>query len=227
MIKEDYRSIFENSIEGICQTTPEGRFISVNPAIVRMLGYGSPEDLISSVTDVATQIYVNSEDRREMQSILEQEGQVIGFETQLYRKDGCVIWVSITSRTVFGSDGELLCYESFINDINKRKQAEQELRGTSERHRLLMEATPDPVTVYDRQGRVIYVNPAFEDTFGWSLDELKGKRLDFLPSHEAEKTRRAVECAMNGERVRLQSQRLTKDKRLLDVHILVAEEKHT
>ncbi len=219
MINEDYRSIFENSIEGICQTTPEGRFMSVNPAMVKMLGYDSPEDLISSVTDLAKQIYFNSADRKEIQHTLEREGQVLGFETQLYRKDGSVIWVSINSRTVFGSDGALLCYESFINDITKRKQTEHELRGTSERHRLLMEATPDPVTVYDRQGRVIYVNPAFEDTFGWSLDELKGKRLDFVPSHEAEKTRRAVERAMKGERVRLQAQRLTKDKRLLDVHI--------
>jgi len=140
-----YRSLFENAVEGISHSTPDGRFIRANPALARIFGYDSPEDLISSITDLATQTYVHSEDRKELRRILEEEGQAIGFETRLYRKDGSVIWVSINSRSVHASTGELLYYESLVTDITKRKQAEQALQESLERYRLLMEATPDPV----------------------------------------------------------------------------------
>jgi len=214
-----YRSIFENAVEGIYQSSPEGHFISVNPAMSHIIGYHSPEEMISSIRDIASELYVNPEDRSVFRDALNKEGRVVGFVTQYYRKDGSIIWISENAREVRNTDGKVQYYEGSLLDITQRKLAEQGLKESLQRYELLMEASPIPVTVYDPQGRVTYVNPAFEDTFGWSLEELSGKRLDFVPPHETEKTLDAVKRTLQGERVMIESQRLTKAAGLLDVQV--------
>ena len=214
-----YRSLFENAVEGISHSTPGGNILMANPAYAQILGYDSPDDLISSVTDLAVMTYVRPEERKRLQRMVEQEGQALGFETERYRKDGSVVWVSVNSRTVHDSDGNLLYYENLITDITHRKEAEQALHESLERYKLLMESSPVPITAYDQEGMVTYVNPAFTDLFGWSFEELIGKRLDFVPPHEAEKTLDAVKRTVAGERVLIDSQRFTKDGKVLDVQI--------
>ena len=214
-----YRSLFENAVEGISHSTPDGRILMANPAYARILGYDSPDDLISSVTDLSAMSYVHPEERKKLQRVIEEEGQILGFETKRYRKDGSVIWVSINSRTAHDSAGNLLYYENLITDITHRKEAEQALQESLERHKLLMESSPVPITAYDQKGKVTYVNPAFTDLFGWSFEELVGKRLDFVPPHEAEKTLDAVKRTVAGERVLIDSRRFTKDGKVLDVQI--------
>ena len=214
-----YRSLFENAVEGISHSTPDGNILMANPALARILGYDSPDDLISSVTDLAAMTYVCPEERKRLQRMVEQEGQALGFETERYRKDGSVVWVSVNSRTVHDSDGNLLYYENLITDITHRKEAEQALQESLERYKLLMESSPVPITAYDQEGKVTYVNPAFTDLFGWSFEELVGKRLDFVPPHEAEKTLDAVKRTVAGKKVFLDSQRFTKEGKLLDVQI--------
>jgi PAS domain S-box-containing protein len=120
-----YRDIFEHAVEGIFQATADGRYLSVNPAFARMCGFSSPEEMIREVTDIARQIYVDPEDRRKVKALYEHLGLVRGFETQFRRKDGGVIWVSITARAVRGESGKLLHYEGTIEDITDRKQAEK------------------------------------------------------------------------------------------------------
>ena len=220
--EQKYHSIYANAVEGIYQSSPEGYFISANPTMAEILGYDSPLDLISSISDVAEELYVNPQDRDIFRKTLDKEGKIIGFETQFYRKDGSKIWISNNARAARGLKNEVLYYEGSLLDITKRKQAEHALKETLERYQLLMEASPDPVTVYDPTGNVTYINPAFEETFGWSLEELLGKRLDFVPSHEAEQTGVAVKRTLQGERVTMESQRLTKDKRLVDVLLSAA-----
>jgi len=214
-----YRSLFENAVEGISHSTPDGRILIANPAYARILGYNSPVDLISSVTDLAAMSYVHPEERKKLQRVIEEEGQALGFEAKRYRKDGSVIWVSINSRTVHDSDGKLLYYENLITDITNRKKAEQALQESLERYKLIMEASPVPITAYDQEGKVTFVNPAFTGIFGWSSEELVGKRLDFVPPHESEKTMDAVKRTVAGERVLIESQRFTKDGKVLDVQI--------
>ncbi len=126
--EEKYRSIFENAIEGFSQSTPEGRFISVNPAFAKILGYSSPEELISNTYDIAGQFYVNTEDRLRYQQILEKAGSVNNFEFKVQRKDGSQIWVSNSTRAIYDSNGKITRYESNVNDITDRKQAEMELK---------------------------------------------------------------------------------------------------
>jgi PAS domain S-box-containing protein len=124
--EEKYRNIYENAVEGFYQSIPEGRFVSVNPAFVEMLGYDSPEDLISNISDITTQYYENPEDRKRFMEILEKQGMVENFEFQAKRKDGSKIWVSNSTRANFDSEGKTVCYQGIVLDITERKQSEQE-----------------------------------------------------------------------------------------------------
>lgn len=124
--EEKYRSIFENSVEGIFQTTPDGRYLSVNPSLAKMYGYDSPEEMIDSVTDIERQQYVDLEDRQTLKNLYDTQGFVEGFETQLYRKDGDKVWISINARVVRGANGEIIYYEGTTEDITKRKKAQEE-----------------------------------------------------------------------------------------------------
>jgi PAS domain S-box-containing protein len=117
-----YRSIFENAVEGIFQTTPEGRFLSINPAMSRILGYDSPQEVILAYTDPPHQLYIDPQAREKILSRLEEKGQVLGFETQINKKDGTVIWVSITARAVKDTDGQVLFLEGTVGDITEHKQ---------------------------------------------------------------------------------------------------------
>ncbi|MFH1081459.1 MAG: PAS domain S-box protein [Pseudomonadota bacterium] len=129
--EERYRSIFENSTEGIFQSTPEGRFIITNRAFAKMLGYDSPEELISAVTDIASQVYVNQEERDNLFQVIKDKGLVKSYETRFYRKDGRIIWVSMSMRAVNDEKGNLLYYEGIEEDITERKLSESQRLLTS------------------------------------------------------------------------------------------------
>ena len=124
--EQKYRSIFENALEGIFQTTPDGRYLSANPALAKIYGYESPEDLIANITNIHKQVYVNPHRRREFVQMMKQKGQVEGFEAQVYRQNGSIIWTSENARSVYDTNGKLLYYQGFIEDITERKQAEAE-----------------------------------------------------------------------------------------------------
>ncbi len=123
--EEKYRLIFENSIEGIFQTTTEGRFLSANPALARMLGFSSPEEMIEICRDISHEIYVNPCDRKEFLERLNKYDTLQAFETRLYRKDKSIIWVSLNSRSARDESGKVMYYEGTIEDISERKEAEE------------------------------------------------------------------------------------------------------
>ena len=126
--EENYRSIFENALEGIFQSTSEGQFISVNPAMAKIYGYQSSEELISSIRDIGRQIYVNPQDRIEIGRILAEKGKLRDFEYQALKKDGSKIWLEEDSRIVRDSQGTVLYYEGIVRDISERKRVEQQLK---------------------------------------------------------------------------------------------------
>jgi PAS domain S-box-containing protein len=125
--EQKYRSIFEHCLEGIFQTTAEGKYISANPALARMYGYTSAEELITDLTDISWQLYVEQGRRAEFIQLVRDNGSVLEFESQIYRRDRSVIWISESARVVSDEvSGEVLYYEGMVQDISRRKAAEEE-----------------------------------------------------------------------------------------------------
>ena len=133
--EEKYRSIFENAVEGIFQTTVEGRFVTANPALARMFGYASPEDLLENVSSIGDELYVDPRQREEFDRSIRRDGYVSGFEVQMYRRDGSAMWASISASDLRDADGALLGYEGTMENITRRKQAEQALQEIREAER--------------------------------------------------------------------------------------------
>ncbi|MEG4802741.1 EAL domain-containing protein [Microcoleus sp. ARI1-B5] len=126
--EEKYRSIFENAIEGIFQTTADGRYLSANPALARIYGYSSAAELIANIHDIDRQLYLDPNRRVEFLRAIEKYGSVSEFESQVYRADGTAIWVSENGRAVRDEEGgNLLYYEGTVEDITLRKIAEEKL----------------------------------------------------------------------------------------------------
>ena len=124
--EQNYRSIFENAVEGIFQCTADGRFLKVNPALAKMLGYGSPEAVLSSFTDTRQQLYVRPEQAAEVTCILEDVGVVQGYEFEAYRKAGEKIWLSLNIRLVRDQTGVEVYREGTLEDISERRRSEVE-----------------------------------------------------------------------------------------------------
>ncbi len=129
--EEKYRSIFENAVEGIFQSTLDGRFIVANPACARILGYSSAEDLIVAHSAPDRRYFVRAERFREFQHQLEGKGVIREFEAEAYRRDGTVIWISANALAIRDSLGALIFYEGTIEDITERKRAEDQIRYLS------------------------------------------------------------------------------------------------
>jgi PAS domain S-box-containing protein len=124
----NYRSIFENAVEGIFQSTPEGRYINVNPSMARLFGYASPAEMMAQITTIDSQVYVEPRCRDEFRQRLEEHGEVVGFEYQAYRADGSIFWLAESARSVLAANGQLLYYEGTSVDITNRKREEEWLK---------------------------------------------------------------------------------------------------
>ncbi|MDZ8257033.1 MAG: ATP-binding protein [Nostoc sp. ChiQUE01b] len=122
-----YRSIFENAVEGIFQSSPDGHYITANPALARIYGYSLPQEVTANFTDIE-QLYVDPNRRAEFVRLMEKYGSVSEFESQIYRQDGSIVWISEKAYAVRDEHGQLLYYEGLIEDITQRKQTEEELR---------------------------------------------------------------------------------------------------
>ncbi len=118
-----YRSIFDHAVEGIFQTTPEGRYLSANPALAQIYGYRDAAELITAVNDVSKQIYVDPNRRDDFIAEMERQDQVRGFEAEVVRRDGSIIWISENARAVRDAQGRLLYYEGTVEDITQRKRS--------------------------------------------------------------------------------------------------------
>ncbi|MFA7004688.1 MAG: PAS domain S-box protein, partial [Verrucomicrobiia bacterium] len=186
----NYRSIFENATEGIYQTTPDGRFLAANPAMARIFGYDSPEELMTSVTNIAQQIYVDPGHREEFRRLLELNGEVAGFESSSRRKDGEIIWMSTNARTIRDGTGKVQYYEGTTVDITAHRRAEEALRNAAALYHSLVENLPQCVFRKDLAGRFTFADRHHCQMVGRPLEEVLGKTdADFYPADLAEKYR--------------------------------------
>jgi len=149
--EEKYRSIVENAPDGLFQSTPDGKYINANPALANIYGYDSPEELIADITNIGKQVYLNPNRREEFLALMQGKEVVTEFESQVYRCDRTVIWISENSRAVRDANGELICYEGTVKDITNRKLSEDALRQSEERFRSLVANIPGAVYRYQYQ----------------------------------------------------------------------------
>src|SRR5262249_31380537 len=124
-LPDGYRSLFDNAVEGIYRTLPEGRYVIANPSLARIYGSEPPEALIASLTDIAGSLYVDPEDRERFKQMFTSDEVVENFEARVYRRDGSIIWISENAWVVRDTDGSVLCYEGTVEDISARKHAEE------------------------------------------------------------------------------------------------------
>ena len=129
--EEKFRGLFENAVEGIFLTRVDGQYLSVNPALARMCGYASPEEMMAAVPDAA-RIYAEPGQRRHFQRLMEECGVVEGLEYEIVRKDGKRLWISENAHLVRNAGGEIIGYEGTIQDVSERKRSELERQVATE-----------------------------------------------------------------------------------------------
>lgn len=190
---QKYRSVFENAVVGIFQVDSEGRPFNVNRAGASLMGYGSPEDFLSSVTDMES-IYVFPEERRKFVEILKRDGMFRDYEAQIVRKDGKIIWISVNARVIFDGDGNPLYHEGTLQDITYRKEIEQDLLESKRVIRTLLDLPLNNIMVLvDTDGVVLECNQAFPEVLGTSVAELIGKcSYDYMPDAARELRKKVV-----------------------------------
>jgi len=122
--EEKYRSIFENSVDGIFQTTVDGKYISVNPALAKIYGYKSVEQMLEEIVDIQSQLYVDRDRRQQFQTLMDANDTITNFESQIYKRDRSKIWISENVRAIRDGNGKIIYYEGTVADITQRKLAE-------------------------------------------------------------------------------------------------------
>ena len=184
-----YRGIVDNATEGIFQTTTAGGFRSANPALAHMLGYQTPEELMTAVTDLERQGYVRPEKRQEFMRRLQTQNSISGFEFEHYRKDGSIIWVSVNGHAIRDTCGTLQYYEGTIQDITSRKSAEEALEMSRIVREALLNNISDPVWLKDAEGRFLACNEPLARLLGKPRQTIVGQTLfDLDPQTAAQLT---------------------------------------
>ena len=185
-----YRGLFENVIDGVFITSKGGDIITVNPALVDMLGYDSAEDLKRAGRTIV--LYVDPIDRERIFARLEANGCVRNFEYRLRRKDGSQIVVLENSRAIHDEDGTVIAHEGTVTDITERKKAETRVFEEKERAQVTLQSIGDGVITTDANGCIDYINPVAQDLTGWDTRGARGKPITEIMKIINEHTRTAV-----------------------------------
>jgi PAS domain S-box-containing protein len=170
--EERYKNLFENIPVGIYRTTPDGRILMANPALVRMLGCFSFDELASHNLE-NSEGFGPTYPRGQFRELIEREGEVRGLESAWMRRDKSVIFVRENARASRGEDGTVLYYEGTVEDITERRRAE-------ERFHLAVESAPNAIVMVNHGGRIILINSQTERLFGYKREELIGQSVEIL-----------------------------------------------
>ncbi|HEY1890341.1 MAG TPA: EAL domain-containing protein [Steroidobacteraceae bacterium] len=195
-----YRGLFESIVEGVYQSTHDGRLRSVNPAFVTILRYGSAEELYA-LPSVAT-LYWNPADRAEFRRRVESEGEIRNAEFLMRRRDGGQVVILENARAVRDTAGRITHYEGTIADITERKRAEQAVFAEKERAQVTLQSIGDAVISTDAEGSIEYINPVAESLTAWTLEEARGRPIGEVLRLVNEITREPIEnpllCVLGG-----------------------------
>jgi PAS domain S-box-containing protein len=192
--EQRYRSLFESVPIGLYRSTPEGRIVDANDALVQMLGYPSREKLLETP---AQALFCDPADRQRWQAEMDAKGVVRDFVGQLKRYDGTPIWVVDRARAVRDPQGTILYYDGSLVDITEQRRSEEALRASEARYRALVESSPDGIGIH-QDGRIVFVNTAGARLLGaQNPDELVGKpAMDLLHPDYREVVRERIQRSL-------------------------------
>lgn len=223
----DYRvlfdTLFQSSLIGVAVTDPASqRWLLVNDRLCQLLGY-SRQELMSLTWVDLTHPDDRTHNLARFDALLTGENEGYLLEKRFLRRDGQALWAAVTVHCLRDPAGRPTQAVVLINDISARKQVEAALEQSQGRSQAILEASADPMVVYDNQGRVLYFNPAFTTVFGWELDELRGQRVPFVPPGEMMASMSAIQRLYAvGHADPFETLRLTKDGLVLAVRVHAA-----
>ncbi len=194
-----YRSIFENALEGIFQTTGDGKFLSVNPAMARMFGYVAPEEMLGVTGGIQDTFFVNTDQGVEFLSHLERNGLVEDYRVEVYRKDSKKAWIAINAWAVLGPDSSLLCYEGTVENITDRKRSEEAINNERKRFEMVFREIPFGLVLIDTWGTFKYVNQKFVEIFGYTTKDVPNGRTWFRKVYPEASYRHMVVAEWKGD----------------------------
>jgi len=185
--KDNYYGIFDHLVEGIFRTTNDGHYLLANVALATIYGYDTPTELMARITDIAHGLYVGPGRREEFVRLMQERDTLSGFESDIFRKDGGIIWISENCRAVRDAQGKLLYYEGTVVNITRRRQAEEAVKKSESLYHSLVETMPQNVFRKDLQGRLTFANQQYCKHYNCKLEDILGKTdFDFFPKELAE-----------------------------------------
>lgn len=184
-----FRALFDNVVDGVFQTSPTGEILSVNPAMVRLLGFEDAAEI--GRCDIG-QFFVDPKERERLVVELQSYGRVRNFEYQLRTRTGRIAVVIENSRVVVDAEGRPLYFEGTVTDITQRKAAERALFNEKERAQVTLESIGDAVVTTDADGRVEYLNPIAEQVTGWDSRDAQGLPIEEIVKLTDENTGQVV-----------------------------------
>ena len=221
--EKKYRSLIENIDVGIFRSSPEpdGKFIDVNPALVKILGYNNKHELYAKMV---SDIYQHPEDRLHFSEKLIKSGSLHNEELRLVKRDGTSIIVSASAVVTRHENGKILFFDGIIEDITEQKRIEQELIIQKTYFEELFNSAPEAIVLHGNDDLIVNVNDEFTKVFGYTREEVIGKPInDILASENyLEEAVEISDKVIRGERIDIISRRKRKDGSLIDVSILGA-----
>jgi PAS domain S-box-containing protein len=189
LAEESYRKLFESSVDGIYVTTPGGALLNANPALARMMGYATPQDLINGIGDIADTVYVHPEARAEYERLMQRDGMIREYEYQVRTRSGPVLWLSDSASAVHNEAGVIVRYEGTVRDITDQKRAEDAIAEGRRLLQMVIDTVPAVINVKDKELRYVLMNRYMAGIFGVEPGYAIGRTTaELMSRYGAEKT---------------------------------------
>jgi two-component system, cell cycle sensor histidine kinase and response regulator CckA len=217
--EEKYHKLFEESKDVVFITTPDGRFLDINPAGVELFGFASKQEMLS--LDIGRDLYFDTDARVEYKKMLLKQGYVKDYELTLKKVNGEKLTVLETSTPVRNAEGAVVAFRGIIRDVTDQKKTEVALQLQRSYFQQLFENSPAGIVVLDVEDRILNANRSFQELFKFTIDELRGGKINefIVPASLMEEGIQLSTSVMGRNVVQRESKRMRKDGSLVDVAV--------